>query len=123
LSILGLAKAPSAETVEAVSKYLAEPGLSVHAALSAAMQKQVVRPLGRKVPHGLFFKGFVPVMWKLHGHKQGMENQWKDLLRDMGLHAMPCGKADVNAVFPARWRESPRTSGRVARGCAWAGRQ
>ena len=44
---------------------------------------------------------FAGAVWHLYSHKQGMENQWKDLLRDVGLHTMPCGKAAVNAVFPA----------------------
>ena len=45
--------------------------------------------------------GFAETVWHLYGRKQGMENQWKDLLSGMGLHAMPCGKAAVNAVFLA----------------------
>ena len=44
---------------------------------------------------------FEEVIWWLYSHKQGMENQWKDLLIDMGLHHPPCAKAIVNAVFYA----------------------
>jgi hypothetical protein len=45
--------------------------------------------------------GFEEAIWHLYSHKQGMENQWKDLLSDMGLHHPPCAKAEVNAVFYA----------------------
>jgi hypothetical protein len=44
---------------------------------------------------------FEEVIWRLYGHKQAMENQWKDLLADLGLHHPPCAKARVNAVFYA----------------------
>lgn len=40
-------------------------------------------------------------IWFLYSKKQGMENQWKDMLSDMGLHHPPCAKARVNAVFYA----------------------
>jgi hypothetical protein len=40
-------------------------------------------------------------IWFLYSKKQGIENQWKDLLSDMGLHHPPCAKACVNAVFYA----------------------
>jgi hypothetical protein len=40
-------------------------------------------------------------IWYLYSRKQGLENQWKELLRDMGLHNPPCAKAIVNAVFYA----------------------
>jgi hypothetical protein len=45
--------------------------------------------------------GFEETIWALYSHKQGMENQWKELLSDMGLHHPPCAKAKVNAVFYA----------------------
>jgi len=44
---------------------------------------------------------FAEAVWLLYGHKQAMENQWKDLLSDMGLHHPPCAKAQVNAIFYA----------------------
>ena len=44
---------------------------------------------------------FEETIWLLYGHKQAMENQWKDLLADMGLHHPPCAKAQVNAIFYA----------------------
>jgi hypothetical protein len=40
-------------------------------------------------------------IWLLYSTKQGMENEWKDILGDMGLHHPPCAKAAVNAVFYA----------------------
>ena len=42
---------------------------------------------------------FAEVVWRLYGGKQGLENQWKDMLSDLGLHHPPCGKAATNAVF------------------------
>jgi len=33
-------------------------------------------------------------IWRLYGHKAGMENQWKELLSDLGLHHPPCAKAN-----------------------------
>jgi hypothetical protein len=44
-------------------------------------------------------RSFAEVIWDLYSHKQAMENQWKDLLCDLGLHHPPCAKARVNAVF------------------------
>ncbi len=44
---------------------------------------------------------FAEAVWLLYGHKQAMENQWKDLLADLGLHHPPCAKARVNAIFYA----------------------
>jgi len=44
---------------------------------------------------------FEEALWRLYGHKAGMENQWKELLSDLGLHHPPCAKAVVNAVFYA----------------------
>jgi hypothetical protein len=40
-------------------------------------------------------------LWRLYDRKQGMENHWKELLSDLGLHHPPCAKAAVNAVFYA----------------------
>ncbi len=40
-------------------------------------------------------------VWSLYGHKQGRENQWKDVLIDMGLHHPPSAKVQANAVFYA----------------------
>jgi len=45
--------------------------------------------------------GFEEAIWLLYGYKSGMENQWKELLSDLGLHHPPCAKAAVNAVFYA----------------------
>jgi hypothetical protein len=45
--------------------------------------------------------GFEETVWGLYGRKQAMENQWKELLNDLGLHHPPCAKAAVNAVFYA----------------------
>jgi hypothetical protein len=45
--------------------------------------------------------GFEETIWSLYDYKQGMENHWKELLADMGLHNPPCAKAAVNAVFYA----------------------
>ncbi len=42
---------------------------------------------------------FAEVMWSWYDRKQGLENQWKGLLSDLGLHHPPSGKASVNAVF------------------------
>lgn len=44
-------------------------------------------------------RSFAEVVWSLYSYKQAMENQWKDLLRDLSLHNPPCAKAAVNAVF------------------------
>lgn len=44
---------------------------------------------------------FAQAVWRLYDGKQAMENHWKDLLRDMGLHRLPCGRAAVNEVFAA----------------------
>jgi len=44
---------------------------------------------------------FEEVIWRLYGHKAGMENQWKELLTDLGLHHPPCAQAAVNATFYA----------------------
>lgn len=44
-------------------------------------------------------KSFAEVVWSWYARKQAFENQWKDLLTDLGLHHPPSGKAAVNAVF------------------------
>ena len=46
-------------------------------------------------------RSFAQVVWDLYSYKQGLENQWKDLLRDLSLHHPPCARARVNAVFYA----------------------
>ena len=46
-------------------------------------------------------RNFAQVIWDLYSCKQAMENQWKDLLRDMSLHHPPCAKARVNGAFYA----------------------
>jgi len=46
-------------------------------------------------------KSFEEIIWMLYSYKQGMENQWKDLLNDMQLHNPSCAKAAVNAVLYA----------------------
>jgi len=43
--------------------------------------------------------GLEEVVWALYSRKQGLENQWKELLSDLGLHHPPCAKARVNAIF------------------------
>lgn len=40
-------------------------------------------------------------LWKLYSTKQGLENQWKELLTDMGLHHPPSAQVAANAVFYA----------------------
>jgi hypothetical protein len=60
-----------------------------------AGDERVARVMKRR---GLSFE---EAIWHLYGHKAGMENQWKDLLSDMGLHHPPSAKAAVNAVFYA----------------------
>jgi hypothetical protein len=44
---------------------------------------------------------FAQVIWRLYDHKQAMENQWKDMLVDMGLHHPPSRKPADNAIFYA----------------------
>jgi len=44
-------------------------------------------------------KDFAGTVWDFYDAKQGMENSWKDLLCDMGLHHPPSGKAAANAAF------------------------
>lgn len=44
-------------------------------------------------------KSFAEVIWSWYARKQAFENQWKDLVTDLGLHHPPSGKAAVNAVF------------------------
>lgn len=44
---------------------------------------------------------FEQIIWQLYSHKQAMENQWKDLLEDLGLHHPPSARASVNAMFYA----------------------
>lgn len=43
--------------------------------------------------------GFEQTIWGLYDRKQALENQWKELLSDLGLHHPPCAKAAVNAIF------------------------
>jgi hypothetical protein len=43
--------------------------------------------------------GFEETVWQLYGRKQAMENQWKELLTDLGLHHPPSARAAVNAIF------------------------
>lgn len=42
---------------------------------------------------------YAQAIWRLYAFKQGMENYWKELLSDMGLHHPPCAKAAVNEFF------------------------
>ena len=44
---------------------------------------------------------FAEAVWRLYTRKQAMENQWKDLLSDLGLHHPPSGSVAANAVFVA----------------------
>lgn len=44
---------------------------------------------------------FGEAIWRLYTHKQAMENHWKDLLSDLGLHHPPSGSVAANAVFLA----------------------
>jgi hypothetical protein len=43
--------------------------------------------------------GFEEIIWQLYSHKQAMENLWKEMLIDLGLHHPPSARAVVNAVF------------------------
>lgn len=43
--------------------------------------------------------GFEETIWGLYDRKQALENQWKELLTDLGLHHPPCARAAVNAIF------------------------
>jgi hypothetical protein len=52
----------------------------------------------KAMAHG---RNYAEVVWDLYSYKQAMENQWKDLLRDLSLHHPPCAQARVNAVFYA----------------------
>ena len=45
--------------------------------------------------------GFAQAVWRLYDHKQGMENQFKDALIDLGLHHPPCRELARNEVFYA----------------------
>jgi hypothetical protein len=69
--------------------------------------------------------GFAQGVWGLYSHKQAMENQWKDLLRDLSLHHPPCAGARVNAVFYAMASLAYNLSVGVRRlglgGGAWSG--
>lgn len=38
-------------------------------------------------------------IWRLYAFKQGMENYWKEMLIDMGLHHPPCARAKINEFF------------------------
>jgi hypothetical protein len=44
---------------------------------------------------------FEQAVWHLYNAKQAMENQWKDLLIDLGLHHPPSAKVRANAAFYA----------------------
>jgi len=44
---------------------------------------------------------FAQAIWHLYSHKQALENQWKEMLIDMGLHHPPSARARVNSVFHA----------------------
>jgi hypothetical protein len=44
---------------------------------------------------------FAEAVWRLYTRKQALENQWKDLLVDLGLHHPPSGSVAANAVFQA----------------------
>ena len=43
--------------------------------------------------------GFAAAVWRLYDRKQSMENQFKDLLRDLGLHHPPSARLGANEVF------------------------
>jgi hypothetical protein len=45
--------------------------------------------------------GFEEAIWQLYDRKQAKENQWKDMLIDMGLHHPPTRRPADNAVFYA----------------------
>ena len=45
--------------------------------------------------------GFAQAVWRLYDHKQGMENQFKDALIDLGVHHPPCRELARNEVFYA----------------------
>jgi len=42
---------------------------------------------------------FEETIWGLYDRKQALENQWKEMLSDLGLHHPPCARATVNAIF------------------------
>jgi hypothetical protein len=44
---------------------------------------------------------FAEIVWRLYTRKQALENAWKDLLSDLGLHHPPSGSVAANAVFLA----------------------
>ena len=44
---------------------------------------------------------FAETIWRLYDRKQAMENQWKDMLADMGLHHPPSRRPADNAIFYA----------------------
>lgn len=69
-----------------------------YAAVTTNLSEKDERVAGLMKKHGQRFEA---VIWMLYDYKQGMENQWKDLLSGMGLHHPPCAKAVVNAVFYA----------------------
>ena len=43
--------------------------------------------------------GFEEALWRLYARKQAMENQWKELLSDLGQRHPPSAKVKANAVF------------------------
>lgn len=49
----------------------------------------------------LKLKTWEEAIWSLYDRKQASENQWKELLEDMGLHHPPSSKVQANAVFYA----------------------
>jgi len=42
---------------------------------------------------------FEQALWSLYSRKQALENQWKELLSDLGLHHPPSAKVAANAIF------------------------
>lgn len=44
-------------------------------------------------------RSFEEAVWRLYDGKQGLENNWKSLLVDMGLHHPVSSKVQANAVF------------------------
>lgn len=58
-------------------------------------QKQLAELMERKQ------LSFGEALWHLYDHKQACENQFKDLVRDLGLHHPPCRQLGRNGIFYA----------------------
>lgn len=112
LSILGLGRAPSAETVEEVAKYLALEDVRGHDALSRVLGRQCSRMLSCEKVADLDVHGFVPV-WA-DGTLLETEGRTKDALVciDGAWGQMACGVFIGPYVAAADFSRAtgPRTS-------------